>query len=264
MRRHPDLASAVERHLRGDPPVAATLRAACAFPGREQLLGGPIASAPVFRAVDVGATWARQIDPPEPLVLALREEIERQSWEQPAPPARLRRQRDASPLPPGAPQGRGRAGRSPRAPPRQGVVSAGPASTATAQAMLSFVDPARLLAHFNSGLQLTAVSGGIAVAPTPEYWDALVAALVAESEAEGEISLGPGVADYPRGAAFEVLRSGDGGTWRSIESIPPGAPPGIVAYPESIAAADGQAFFVLAGRSRNGARWRVGWRIRAP
>ena len=48
IRVHPDLAGAADRHLRGDRASASSLRAACAFPGREALLGGPIASAPIF------------------------------------------------------------------------------------------------------------------------------------------------------------------------------------------------------------------------
>jgi hypothetical protein len=130
--------------------------------------------------------------------------------------------------------------------------------------MLSFVDPARLLAHYNSGLQLTGASDGLAYAPTQAYWDALVAALAAESEAEGEISLGPGLPDFSQATAFDVLRSGDGATWTRIDAHPPPAPRGIVAYPESMAAADGQVFLVLAGRNRRGEGWRGGWRLAAP
>jgi hypothetical protein len=130
--------------------------------------------------------------------------------------------------------------------------------------MLSFVDPARLLAHYNSGLQLTGISGRYAYAPTRAYWDALVAAMAAESEAEGEISLGPGLPDFPQGAAFELLRSEDHRTWSQIAAEPPPAPRGIMAYPESIAGAKGQAFLVFAGRSRRGESWRGGWRVAAP
>jgi len=139
-----------------------------------------------------------------------------------------------------------------------------PPHTASAETMLSFVDPARLLAHYNSGLQLTGAAGGFAYAPTRAYWDALVAALAAESEAEGEISLGPGLPDFPQGDAFEVLRSRDGVTWARVEVEPPRAPKAIVAYPESVAGAGGQGFFVLAGRNRRGEAWRGGWRIAAP
>lgn len=259
-RRNPDLAAAAERHLNGDRAAGATLRAACLFPGRDQLLGGPIASAPIFRSTDRGVSWSRVIDPPASLVVALREEVERESWEPPISPAQAQRQRAAvRPLPPESARGGGRMGRGPR--PEQRAEGASP--TASAQTMLSFVDPARLLAHFNSGLQLTGVSRGFAYLPTEAYWNALVAALAAESEAEGEISLGPGLPDYPRGAAFEVLREGRSG-WERIETVPPPAPPPIVAYPESIAGAGGQAFFVLSGRGRRGEAWRSGWRLAAP
>ena len=260
MRRHPDLARAADRHLQGDRTVAATLRAACAFPGRERLLGGPIASAPIFRSTDSGATWAREVDPPLPLVVALREDIERRSWEPPEPPAQIRQQREAPP--PRQATGRGGRGAVRGAPPA--ASSRPPPRTASAATMLSFVDPARLLAHYNSGLPLTGASDGLAYAPTQAYWDALVAALAAESEAEGEISLGPGLPDFSQGAAFEVLRSRDRATWTPIDADPPPAPRGIVAYPESMAAADGQVFLVLAGRSRRGQSWRGGWRLAAP
>jgi len=262
IRSHPDLAAAAERHLAGDRVDAGALRAACAFPGPDALMGGPIASAPVFRSADLGATWARQVDPPLPLVLALREEIERVSWEAPAV-AQPRPQRDGGHPAQAPPPRRGGGRRG-----GQGGTAAGggrPAPrTASAETMLSFVDPARLLAHYNSGLQLTGVSGGFAYAPTREYWDALVAALAAESEAEGEISLGPGLPDFPQGDAFEVLRSRDGADWARVEVKTPRAPKAIVAYPESVAGTGGQGFFVLAGRNRSGEAWRGGWRIAAP
>jgi hypothetical protein len=258
VRRYPDLATAAERHLNGDRAVGSALRSACAFPGRDQLLGGPIASAPIFRTTDSGATWSRVIDPPASLVLTLREEAEREAWEPPAAPAQ---QRAATrPLPSESPRAGGRPGRN--LPPGQ---RAGPPSrTASAQTMLSFVDPARLLAHFNSGLQLTGVSNGFAYAPTEAYWEALLAAVAAESEAEGEISLGPGLPDFREGAAFEILRPDGGGGLRRVAADPPRAPPGIVAYPESIAGAGGQALFVLAGRGRRGQTWRGGWRVATP
>jgi hypothetical protein len=256
VRRHPDLAAASERHLNGDRASAATLRAACPYPGRDQLLAGPIASAPIFRSSDAGANWARVIDPQPALLVALREVVEREAWEPPTPSA-ARPQRATMR---GAPQRpRGGSGRE-----GQQAQNAGPARTASAQTMLSFVDPARLLAHFNSGLQLTGVSRGFAYVPTEEYWNALLASLAAESEAEGEISLGPGLADFPKGAAFQVLRSKADASWERLDDLPPRAPPGIVAYPESIAGAGGQVFFVLAGRGRRGEAWRTGWRLAAP
>src|SRR3954454_6426106 len=125
--------------------------------------------------------------------------------------------------------------------------------------MLSFVDPARLLAHFNSGIWLSGISGGVAYVPTEAYWDALVAALAAESEAEGEISFGPGLPNFPAGASFEVLRSAGGAAqWAALPAQAPAVPRGIVAYPEWIAGADGQVLLVLAGRSRSGDAWRGG------
>ena len=130
--------------------------------------------------------------------------------------------------------------------------------------MLSFVDPGRLLAHYNSGLRLGGVSGGVAYVPTRAYWDALVAAVSVESEVEGEISLGPGLPEFRGADAFEVLRSEDGLSWQLVPAQPPRGPNGIVAYPESIAATSGQAFFVLFGRGRRGQSLRTGWRIGLP
>jgi len=256
MRRNPDLASAAEQHLQGERASGVTLRAACAFPGRDRLLAGPIAAAPIFRSGDGGATWVREIEPPLPLVLALREEVERQSWEAPAAPVNRDRR---APRPTAAPARR----RGP-VPAQSGDAGARSKRTASAETMLSFVDPARLLAHYNSGLQLSGVSGAYAYAPTREYWDALVGAMAAESEAEGEISLGPGLPYFPQGAAFDLLRSEDRRSWSPISAQPPPAPRGIVGYPESIAGAQGQVFLVLAGRSRGGESWRGGWRVAAP
>jgi hypothetical protein len=186
--------------------------------------------------------------------------VERASWEPPETPRQQQQQRVAArPLPPEGPRGGGR-----RAPQGGGGRSGG-SPTASAQTMLSFVDPARLLARFNAGLQLGGISGGVAYAPTQAYWDALVAAVAAESGAEGEISLGPGLPDFPSGAAFEVLRTQDGAaTWQVVQAQRVLAPNGIVAYPESVAATAGQAFFVVAGRGRRGQSFRSALRIALP
>jgi hypothetical protein len=252
IRRHPELATDAERQMRGDRAVGTALASALWYPGRERILEGPIAGSPVFRSLDRGLTWQRVGDPPLPLRLALREVVERSAWQRPQTAEQQQQQRAAA-----RPAGRGRRGE------RGGPTPGGhPVSTET---MLSFVDPARLLAHFNSGLPLGGISAGVAYAPTQAYWDALVAAVAAESGAEGEISLGPGLPDFPAGAAFEVLRTEDGGaTWQEVPAQPPMAPKGIVAYPESLAAAEGQAFFVLAGRGRRGQSFRSGWRIAVP
>jgi len=260
IRRNPDLATAAERQMRGDRAVGSSLSAALPFPGREVILEGPIAGSPVFRSKDGGATWSRVADPPLPLLLALREVVERASWQPPPTPQRQAQQRAAArPLPPEGPRGGGRRGRGPQAGGR------GASETASPHTMLSFLDPARLLAHFNSGLQLSGVAGPVAYAPTRAYWDALVSAVSAESGAEGEISLGPGLPDFPSGAAFEVVRTQDGGaTWQEVPAQPPPAPKGTVAYPESVAATGGQAFFVLSGRGRRGQSFRSAFRLALP
>jgi hypothetical protein len=261
IRRNPELATAAERQMRGDRAVGSSLSAALSFPGRESILEGPIAGSPVFQSKDRGASWRRVAEPSLPLVIALRQVVERAAWERPETAQRQQQQRAAArPLPPEGPRGAGRRGRGP-----QGGGGRGSAQTASAQTMLSFVDPARLLARFNSGLQLGGVAGGVAYAPTRAYWDALVAAVSAESGAEGEISLGPGLPDFPSGAAFEVLRTQDGGaTWQVVQAQPPAAPKGMVAYPESVAATSSQAFFVLSGRGRRGQSFRSAFRLALP
>src|SRR5262249_36096881 len=84
IRSHPDLAAAAERHLAGDRADGAALRAPCAFPRREARLAGPIAPRPRSPTADLGAPCSRRVDPALPLLLALREEIERVWWEPPA------------------------------------------------------------------------------------------------------------------------------------------------------------------------------------
>src|SRR5205823_2536452 len=143
------LAALAERQMRGDRVGGPGLRAACAFPGRDRLLAGPIAAAPVFRSTDRGATWSRVIDPPLPLLIALREEVERVAWQPPLPPRPRPQQQDQQrrTLPPESPRGGitryGGApsrGQLPAAQQRRSGLRAGP------DTMLSFVDPARLLA----------------------------------------------------------------------------------------------------------------------
>jgi hypothetical protein len=106
------------------------------------------------------------------------------------------------------------------------------------------VDPLRLLARFNGQVPLTFVSGDAASVPTQQGWDALVNALVSESESEGEISLGPAQA---AGAVFELLRgSEDGATWSAGAPLPPGPL-------QSLASAGGAVYFVR----RDGRAFRI-------
>src|SRR3989442_1538646 len=144
---------------------------------------------------------------------------------------------------PGSEGGRGgrrggrRAAPSGQPPPQQ--VQRGP-RTVPPETFFTLLDPLRLLARFNSGRALTGIAGDKvlhAYAPTEQFWNSLVDAMVAESDAEGEIALSPGRRglDSAPEVAFELLFSTDGGaSWSEL------TPPrfdaslrvrGILAYP---------------------------------
>jgi photosystem II stability/assembly factor-like uncharacterized protein len=255
VRHHPDLASAAELQMRGGGVSGPALRAALPYPGRDALLEGPVADALVLQSADGGASWARMEKPPLPLALALRAAVEKGGQDvahaappPQAPPQQQQRGRpdDGSrPKSDLAPFAQGMGGRRgvPRSQPPPGAPQ-GPAARALSPDMLlAFVDPQRLLARFNDAVPLSGVSGGVAFAPPQKSWDALVATLVAESESEHEISLGP--APTP-GAIFDLLRSTDSGaTWTA-------APPPL-GSPQSIAAGAGAVFVVR----RDGRAWRI-------
>ncbi len=271
-RRHPDLASAAELQMRGGGVSAASLRAALPYPGRDALLKGPVADALAFRSTDGGASWERVEHPALPVALALRAAMEKGGQDTahaappPAPPPRPQnrppdngvRPRQATGFRPqasgkterdGAAEqrqrdfwqyGGGRTSGARRPPSPSGP--AGPATRAPApETLLAFLDPQRLVARFNGGAPLTGVEGEVAWAPPQQSWEAMVSALVTESESEHEISLGP--AQTP-GAVFELLQS-QGESWVS-GPLPAGSP-------QSIAAAQGAVLIVR----RDGRAWRI-------
>ena len=95
------------------------------------------------------------------------------------------------------------------------------------------------MARFNGGLPVSGVEGDVAWAPSRQSWDALVSALVAESESEHEISLGPAQSE---GALFELLKAQEG-SWTSAP-LPPGAPRSIAGAQDAVlfVRRDGRAF----------------------
>ena len=271
-RRHADLASAAELQMRGGGVSGPSLRAALPYPGRDALLAGPAADALAFRSSDGGASWERVEQPSLPVALALRAAVEKGGQDAahaappPAPPSRQQQNRPVDNgvrpvrasgfrlqasgkeraadggLRPGdfAQYGGGRNTGARRPPSPTGPQ--GPATRAPApDTLLAFLDPQRLVARFNGGAPVTGVEGAVAWAPGQQAWDALVSALVAESETEHEISLGPAQAP---GAVFELLRA-EAGSWTS-GPLPAGSP-------QSIAAAEGAVLFVR----RDGRAWRI-------
>ncbi|TMA29703.1 MAG: hypothetical protein E6J78_01225 [Deltaproteobacteria bacterium] len=258
-RRYPDLASALERQLHGDRADSAGLRAACRFPGRQALLGE---EALVFRAAEAALSWRKLKEPLTPqLAVALHQSIERQraaqgerlAGEVAAPPPIVVAPSPGGP-PSTGPPGRGRGGRATRS------GGSGPMRRAakifSPETVLSLLDPARLLAHYNAGLPLAGVAGEgeavFAYVPSAAYWDLLAANMASASDSEGEISLGPGwVKPNEGGTRFELLRSDDGGASWSALPAPEAAARGVAPYPSSIA----PALVVLSGREKEGDRW---------
>ena len=279
VRRSPLLAAALDGQLLGARVDANALRASLAFPGRDKLLRA--IAAPVFRSLDEGVTWARMDEAP----IALRTALERQRAAQPAierPPETPRRPdrgggRAGASGPSGGEGGRGgrrggRRGAPSGQPPQQTQppqqLQRGP-RTVPSETFFTLLDPVRLLARFNSGRALTGVAGDkvlFAYAPTKQFWSTLVDAMVAESDAEGEIALSPGtrgLENAPDGA-FELLFSTDSGA--SWNELPPPAfdvlirQRSILPYPVGIAAAAQQEIVLFAGIDRGGQSWRDAWR----
>jgi len=211
--------------------------------------------------------------------IALRTALERQRAAQPAierAPETPRRPdrgggRASAGGPPGGEGGRGgrrggRRGAASGQPPQQ--VQRGPRAVSS-ETFFTLLDPLRLLARFNSGRALTGVAGNkvlYAYAPAEQFWTSLVDAMVAESDAEGEIALSSstrGLENAPDGA-FELLFSTDGGaTWNEL---PPPAfdvlirQRSILPYPVGIAAAAQQEIVLFGGIDRSGQSWRDAWR----
>ena len=264
VRRHVDLASAAELQMRGGGVSGPALREALPYPGREALLRGPVEDALAFRSTNGGASWERLGVLPLPVALALRAAVEKGGQDTahaaPPPPAPPPKQPGEQPpkqpgaLPPKPPGALPESGARPLRdlaqryggrngayrPPLRAPQGSGPRAPAP-ETLLAFVDPQRLVARFNGGLPVSGVEGDVAWAPPRQSWDALVSALVAESESEHEISLGPAQSE---GALFELLKAQEG-SWTSAP-LPPGAP-------RSIAGAQGAVLFVR----RDGRAFRI-------
>jgi len=277
VRAHPELATALAQQLQGLHVDAASLRPAFLFPGRGRLLAGPLAAAPVFRSADGGATWVRVLSLEPALAASLRTIVDAQisAWEESSPQARGGERRaehgaGTGENPPGPGRhggrggGRGRRGTAPEA------IRTAPRAP-SADALRAYLDPQRLLARFNSGLALTGMARAgaefYAWAPTATHWDRLVDAALAASDAEGEISLGPGATPAGPGA-FTLLRSTDGGaSWAEVAQGPDAfdgtARIGVrqsAPYPSWLAAGPREAFIGLAARDHTGPPWRETWR----
>jgi len=277
VRAHPELAAALVQQVHGLRVDAASLRPALVFPGTDRLLAGPVGAAPIFRSTDGGATWARVLSLEPSLAAALRTGVEAQiaAWEESPPQAR------GSQRPPERAPGAGAGPTGPRmrggSSGRRGRRGAAPEAMRTsprappAEAMLAYLDPLRLLARFNSGLALTGIARAgaelYAWAPTETHWERLADAALGACDAEGEISLGPGVTPAGPGA-FTLLRSTDGGTtWAEVEQAPdPFDAAGqlraqrIAPYPAWLAAGEREMFIGFAARDRKGLVWRETWR----
>ena len=300
VRQNAELAAALARQLKAVRIEPGPLRAALGFPGRARLLAGPLGQAPVFRSADEGATWTRVLDVPASVVTSLRAKVDRERAS--IDGVALRR---AGGGPGEVPEGRqggggggerggggmggggvggggrggGRGGRGGGGGPPGGgqrQQARGPgARVFSAEALLAYLDPVRLLSRFNGGRALSGVvhagqgGGFIAWAPTEPFWNQLADAAVAESDAEGEISLGPAQPQrLPEVQPFELLRSVDGAAWSQVPEAAPlalAASPGPGAsavYPEQAASDGAEAMVVASSRDRLGHLLRRAWRIR--
>jgi hypothetical protein len=273
VRRSPLLAAALDGQLQGARVDAGALRASFTFPGRDKLLRAMIT--PVFRSADEGMTWIRMEDLP----IALRTALARQRAAQPElerAPEMPRRPDGAGGRAGSAGHSGGEGGRVGRRGGRRGARSDEPSQsvqrrprTVSPETFFALVDPLRLLARFNAGRALTGVAGDKildAYAPTRQFWDSLVDAIIAESDAEGEIALSPGTRapDSAPDGAFELLFSTDrGASWSELDSPRLDGSlheRAIAPYPVAIAATPQQAFVLFAGMDRGGQGWRDAWR----
>jgi hypothetical protein len=295
-RQHPELADALRQQIHGLPIEVSSLRSAFEFPKRERLLLGPLASAPLFRSTDGGASWARVSTPELSSLTALRAPIDRQRGAWMESPSRLGPsggrppggggERGGGGAPPGG-GGGGRGGRMGRsrggggrnagnAAPRQAQPLAREGS---AEVVLAYLDPVRLLSRYNADRPLTGVAPGggralIAWLPAEAHWSRLAEAALSASDVAGEISLGPG---YPASdplpqSPFALLRSADeGASWEQIGASAKDfgdAPEGgrrPASYPESIAGAEDELLLVLGAFDRDHHRaWHRAWRWLEP
>jgi hypothetical protein len=281
-RREPALADAVRQQMGGLRIDVNAIRAAFTFPGRERLLLGPLASAPLFRSTDGGLSWTRVLARDAAKLVALRAPIDRQraGWLDPpvstGPGPGPARSRGG-----GGGGGRGGGGRMRGRGGRPGGGGGGAprqaqprAREGSAEATLAYLDPVRLLSRYNEHRPLSGVSspGGralVAWVPSEAHWSRLAEAAISSSDVAGEISLGPGYPskDPPPRQPFELLRSPDDGS--SWEPGGPSASEFAVApdngrrpppYPESIASAGGELVIVFAAFDREHKVLRSAWR----
>jgi hypothetical protein len=293
-RQHPGLADALRQQLHVLRVDIDSLRSAFEYPGLDRLLLGPVASAPLFRSNDGGVTWSRVLAPEAATLVGLRASIDRQRAVWLESPRRgiggnFARVHEAGGGPeggraPAGSQGEGRGmgagrmggGRRGRArgggtAPRQ---SPPLAREVSAEALLTYLDPLRLLSRYNADRPLSGVAtaGGqelLSWVPTQAQWSRLAEAAISATEAAGEISLGPG---YPANdllpdGRFALLRSIDDG--RRWESAGPLASDFHILkgdgqlqpdYPASISSSDGELILVLGAFDRkhraSGKAWR--------
>jgi hypothetical protein len=275
--KQPALANAVRDEMRGLHVDVNTVRGAFAFPGRERLLLGPLATAPLFRSTDGGIGWVRVFDKEAEGLVALRASFDRQraGWAEPPVTAAPPQRRGGGG---GGGRGRGRGGRSGGGggggAPRQERARV----TGSAEATLAYLDPVRLLSLYNEHRPLSGLSSGggsalFAFVPSEAQWSRLADEAIAATDVAGEISLGPGYPpkDPPPSQPFELLRSSDdGATWEQGGPVatefasplptnmtgrrPP--PP----YPASVASAEGELIVVVTGLDQEHHIRRSGWR----
>jgi photosystem II stability/assembly factor-like uncharacterized protein len=277
-REQPALAEAVQQQMHGLRIDVSTIRAAFEFPGRERLLLGPLATAPLFRSIDGGFTWARVFAKEAAGVLALRAPIERQraAWlDLPVGRPRSEAARPRGGGGGGRMGGRGRGGggrRGGAAPsPRPAQQRARPSSS---EAILAYLDPVRLLSRYNADRPLSGVAAAgsralLAFVPSEAQWSRLAGEALSSSDVAGEISLGPGYPpkDPPPRQPFELLRSADGGAdWEpagpsaSDFAVSPENGRRPVPYPESIASSEGEVIVVFDWFDKDRRALRTGWR----
>jgi len=274
-RLQPALAQAVRQQTGGVRIDVSTVSAAFVYPGRERLLLGPLATAPLFRSTDGGISWTRVPKRDLSRLVALRASIDRQRAAWVDPPVSTAPARSRGPGGGGRGGGgrmRGRGGRGGGGgPARQAQPRAREGS---AETTLAYLDPVRLLSRYNERRPLSGVASAgagavVAWIPAEAQWSRLADAAVAASDVAGEISLGPGYPgkDLPPRDPFELLRCADGA---SCEPLGPSASDFAVSpengrrpppYPEAIANAGGELIVVFDSFDRERRFVRSAWRF---
>jgi hypothetical protein len=276
-RQDPALAEAVRQQMRGVRTDVNAVRAAFTFPGRERLLLGLLATAPLFRSTDGGISWTRVLARDAAKLVALRTPIDRQraAWIDPPLSVAPARSRGGGGGGGGGARGGGRM-RGRGGPPGGGVARQPQprAREGSAEGTLAYLDPVRLLSRYNEHRPLSGVAsaGGralVAWVPSEAHWSRLAEAAISSSDVAGEISLGPGYPgkDPPPQQPFELLRSPDDGSgWEpagaSASEFPVSPDNGRrpPPYPESIAISEGEVIIVFAAFDRDRRVVRSGWR----